>query len=148
MNDNTHINVLFAGWCTPTKVDEQQTKAAVEGVFEAIQKMFPNAHVTMFFGLTDNGSLHYAFKEAVERAWYTIGIACELTRKMALCPADESHFIGSDWGDESAAFLQQALASTDPCVFVNIAGGNQSQREMEIAERGGAIIFHVKLERQ
>uniref|UniRef100_A0A832H5X4 Uncharacterized protein n=1 Tax=Oscillatoriales cyanobacterium SpSt-402 TaxID=2282168 RepID=A0A832H5X4_9CYAN len=93
-------------------------------------------------GLTRLGIPAIAYEEAVKRGWKTVGIACSKAFDYDCFPVDETIIIGTDWGDESQAFLN----SVD--WLIRIGGGKQSHEEARLAKMQGKPLLEFELATQ
>lgn len=93
------------------------------------QKYGMDVKFEMVGGLTDIGVNKYAYEQATrmkDDVVKTVGFACSKASENPCFPVDEKHIIGTEWGDESDAFLDYID------VLVKIGGGRQSKKEWEM----------------
>lgn len=95
------------------------------------QKYGSDVKFELVGGLTDTGVNKYAYEYATNKFHNTgfvktIGFSCSKASDYPCFPVDEKHLIGSEWGDESEAFLEYIDA------LVKIGGGEQSQKEWDM----------------
>ncbi len=117
------------------KFDESEAEIMIQDAFDVLQGLYGSKSFAVVSGLTDLGIPATAYKEASERGWRTVGIACSKAAEYDCFPVDEEILVGDEWGDESPTFLD----SID--VLVRVGGGNQSMRETaEMKSRGKHVI--------
>ena len=111
------------------KFDENKAKAYLHAAFEKIHQQYPHSIIVVVSGLTDIGIPALAYREAKSRGWLTAGIACskaENKEKYTCYDVNYKEIVGSNWGDESGAFLN----SID--ILVRVGGGPQTKNETNI----------------
>ncbi len=91
-------------------------------------------------GLTNVGVPALAYQIAREKGYLTAGIACEKARRYECFPVNREVIVGSEWGDESDAFLD------DITVMVRVGGGAQSLKEAATFQEWGGKVYEYELE--
>jgi hypothetical protein len=136
---NRVIRIGVVGYSTQ-KFNEAEALDLIQSAFNAIEKHFPKMQKTVVSGLTDVGIPGLAYREALNRNWRTIGIACSKATEYDLFPVDKSIIVGKNWGDESETFLK----SID--VLIRIGGGKQSLEETkEFKSAGTGTVIEYEL---
>lgn len=130
------------------KFEQATAYSLLKGAFAEVIKQFFDCdlyqvkweQITVVSGLTNLGIPAIAYDYAVTQSAKTMGIACSKAKDYECFPCDRVHIIGSEWGDESEAFL----ASID--VLIRIGGGKQSFAECETARARGIHVVDRDLE--
>lgn len=117
------------------KFDESEAIKLLKEAYDFLDQQYTDRCKVIVSGLTDLGIPALAYREAVQRGWKTIGIACSKAYDYECFPVDEKILVGDDWGDESQTFLD----SID--VLVRVGGGKQAIKETtEMKSRGKQVI--------
>ena len=88
-----------------------------------------------------------AYRLARQKGWTLVGVACAKATQYHLFPVDGINIVGTDWGDESEFFTNYAIESGHPFGLINVAGGDQAKREMELIREAGGFVLHYPLTR-
>ena len=116
-------------------------KAALELLRQGFDELIGSRkNVEIVSGLTDLGIPGIAYKEAVERGYRTVGIACKKASEYKCFECDESIILGEEWGDESGRFLEYID------VLIRVGGGKQSLAEVKSAKKMGKEVKEYELE--
>lgn len=137
MSNELRIGVV--GYCPPSRFDKTEAMRMIREAYDKIDMQNPRLSKAVVSGLTNVGVPALAYKEAVQRGWRTIGIACEKANEYECFPVDEKTIIGIEWGDESQTFLK----SID--ILVRIGIGKQSVMESEGMKAKGKPVFEYDL---
>ncbi len=121
------------------KFDEPEAIRMLREAYDSIDAQYSDKQKVVVSGLTDIGVPALAYREAQNRGWRTVGIACSKAREYACFSVDEEIIIGSEWGEESPTFLD----SID--VLIRVGGGNQSKRETAETISRGKPVFEYEL---
>lgn len=76
-------------------------------------------------GLTNMGIPRIAYEEAAKLGMITVGVAPEGSLEHPHFNVDKVIYVGDDWGDESAAFLDYID------MLIKVGGGKQSEAEFK-----------------
>ena len=118
------------------KFNELTARAYINDTFNLLKEHFgENTDFHVYSGLTNLGIPKLAYENAVDRNWKTVGFAAKCAEEYEWFPCDSHFIVGENWGDESEAFLENID------ILVKIGGGNQSQREMEMAKEKGLRVI-------
>jgi hypothetical protein len=79
-------------------------------------------------------------RQAKERGWKTVGIACSKAEKYQCFPIDEKIIVGNNWVEES----ETSLKSID--VLVRVGGGEQAFRETQLAKQRGLEVIEYEIQ--
>ncbi len=127
------------GYCPPSKFDEVEARRMICEAYDQITQENPGKEIIIVSGLTNVGVLAIAYKEAVERGWQTVGIACKQAEEHELFPVTEKAIVGDNWGDESETFLS-AIDS-----MIRIGTGPQSVSECAVVAGRGQKTYEFDL---
>jgi hypothetical protein len=125
------------------KFDEQKAEALLIKAFHSVENIHKVALTDLWIvsGLTNLGVPAVAYRCAAMH-WQakTMGIACHKASNYECYPVDAKFLVGANWGDESMTFL----AAID--VLIQIGGGPQSMREVEMAKAMSIPVIEYELE--
>ena len=136
MGETLRIGVV--GYTAP-KFDVVHAKTLIKQAYDTIAANWEPLEMVVVSGLTDLGIPALAYREAGQRDWRTVRIACSRALEFNLFPVNERIIVGSGWGDESETFL----ASID--VLVRVGGGKQAISETARAKQLGKPVFEYDL---
>ena len=132
------VKIGVAGY-SAQKFDEDEALRLLTEAYNTIEKEYTDEQKEVISGLTDLGIPALAYREAVNRSWKTVGIACSKARKYACFPVDEEIIVGDEWGDESQTFLD----TID--ILVRVGGGKQAHSEASKAKERGKRTLEYEL---
>ena len=132
------INVGVVGF-SDTKFDVDFAKAQISDAFDFLETISSDKKIRIVSGLTSLGIPKLAYEEAAKRDWETVGIACSDAKNYECFPVDETHIVGSEWGDESETFLKYCD------LFFRFGGGKQSLEEIAEAKKMGKKVFEYNI---
>jgi len=133
------IRIGFAGY-SDKKFDKQKAIELIKDALDDLTEDYQTKDIQIVSGLTNLGIPALAYKEADERGYYTVGIACKKAEEYDCFKCDKKILVGDDWGDESDTFLE----SID--VLVRIGGGKQTIAETKRAKELGIKVVEHDLE--
>lgn len=138
------LRIGFAGY-SGQKFDTSKAELLIDEALDDVIARFEPTHLQVISGLTNLGIPALAYSFAVKhvapyRKLTTVGIACSKAKDYDCYPCDRVFIIGTEWGDESEAFL----ASID--VLIRIGGGKQSHAECDRAKALGIPVIEKELE--
>jgi hypothetical protein len=140
---NKKLRLGVAGYCPPSKFDEQKALDYIKEAYDKVEKDFPNYQITVVSGLTNVGVLKLAYEEAKRRGWKTGAVTSKKALEQYadnLFPIDEEPvIIGKNWGDESPTFVNSIDA------MVRIGLGPQSLREAKQIKEAGKPAYEYDL---
>ena len=140
INMSNELRIGIVGYSPPSRFDESEARRMLIDAYNKIESGFPDRQKSAVSGLTDTGVSSLAYREAVNREWRTVGIACKKAYGLEWFPVDEEPIIvGENWGDESQTFLDYID------VLIRVGGGNQSMREAAETKRRGKLVFEYEL---
>jgi hypothetical protein len=123
------------------KFDQSKALEYISEAFDVVEELFgaETRHI-LVSGLTNLGIPRIGYMEAERRCWHLVGIACRKAADYDCYPVHERFYIGNNWGDESARFLD----SID--ILIRIGGGEQSKRETALAREREILTIEYDLE--
>jgi predicted Rossmann-fold nucleotide-binding protein len=139
-------NVLYVGVVgySAQKFDERDAREILEDALDDIEDEYVESgdytEIAIVSGLTNMGIPRIAYQVADDRGYKTIGFVPEEANDYESYAVDEIIYSGEFFGDESEAFVD----SLD--VLIKIGGGDQSQKELEMAEEDGLSVLDFDLE--
>ena len=133
------IRIGFVGF-SDKKFDKQKAVEFIKDALNDLTEDHKKKDIQIVSGLTNLGIPALVYKEAEERGYYTIGVACKKAEEFECYDCDERIIVGDNWGDESEKFLD----SID--VLVRIGGGKQSIAETKKAKEMGIKVVEHDLE--
>ncbi len=143
------VIVLVVGWCPPTIVDQVESHLALARSYAKVLEQFPNHEIVVVSGLTDVGVMSSAYSIAHHAGWKLVGVACKKAKDYPkFSNLDEEYIVGENWGDESLFFVNYAIDSGNPFGIINVAGGDQAQRELELIQQSGGFVIDEPLKRE
>lgn len=131
------IKVGIAGY-SGKKFDIEKAKELINKAFDLLTSI--HGEIIIVSGLTDLGIPALAYKEAFNRGFKTVGIACEKAKNYKCFNCDEVIIEGKEWGDESQKFLESIN------ILVAIGGGKQTFDEIAKAKSPPFSIPVIKYE--
>jgi hypothetical protein len=136
---NRPLRIGVVGYSDDKKVDEllksrEWVRNNLSWVLSNMQEQLQYIHghcdrFELVSGLTDMGvpgiAYHFVTQGKLNQETYvkTVGFACSKAKDFPQFPVDEKHIIGTEWGDESSAFIEYIDA------LIRIGDGEQSIRE-------------------
>jgi hypothetical protein len=120
------------------KFDVAEATLLLESALKPIQQKYGKA-VELISGLTDLGIPAVAYRLANSYGWYTAGVACSKAAMYECYPVVRKQIIGTEWGDESVAFISQLD------ILVRIGGGKQSIAEAQAFGQTGKLLIQHEL---
>lgn len=108
--------------------DQEAARRHLRAVLERLVARAGAARVEVVSGLTNQGVPRLAYELAAELGLRTVGVSARraLRVRAGLWPVDERVIVGTDFGDESRAFVDRID------LLVRIGGGPQSRAEVEL----------------
>lgn len=132
-----HVGVV--GYCPPTRFDTGEALRLIRQSYDQVEELYPGRLISVVSGLTDVGVPSLAYQEAVRRGWRTVGVACRKAFEHPIFPVDERQIVGTEWGDESATFLN----GLD--LLIRIGGGPQSHEEASVVRASNKLVIEHEL---
>jgi hypothetical protein len=120
------------------KFDIAEAIRLLESSLKPIQQKY-GKDVELVSGLTDLGIPAVAYNLAKSYGWSTAGVACSKAAMYKCYPVVRKQIVGTDWGDESVAFLAQLD------ILVRIGGGKQSMAEAQAFKPTGKLLIQHDL---
>tara|TARA_B100000508_G_C11447650_1_gene272288 strand:+ start:1071 stop:1499 length:429 start_codon:yes stop_codon:yes gene_type:complete len=136
------VRVGLAGYCPPSKFDEDEAGHMITDAFNYIESQFPDHFVYLVSGWTNVGIPALGYAEATKRGWSTVGVASNKAFDFELFPVNHAYAVGKNWGDESERFLSEIEC------MIRIGGGEQSMRETAIVRERGQLTLEYNLPQQ
>ncbi len=139
-------NVLYVGVVgySAQDFDKQDAREILEEALDDIEDEYVESgdyeEIAIVSGLTNLGMSKIAYQVAEDRGYKTIGVAPEEANDYELYGVDEIVYEGDHFGDESEMFVEIID------VIIKIGGGDQSQKELEMAEEEGLSVLDFDLE--
>lgn len=121
------------------RFDEAAASRMLQEAFDEVARLHPGTPISVVSGWTDLGIPALAYRGAAERGWNTVGYACSQACDFPLYPVNVGHTIGTEWGQESAAFLENID------VLIRVGGGNQARAETAAMQASGRPVFEFEL---
>ena len=81
-----------------TPFDRKEGRALLIALLDRVVGLHPADEYVLVSGLTDMGIPALAYREAAERGWKTVGIACERAKRHRCYPVDQRILRGKKWG--------------------------------------------------
>lgn len=139
-------NVLYVGVVgySTQQFDEQDAREILEEALDDIEDEYVETgdydEIAIVSGLTNMGIPKIAYQVADDRGYITVGVAPEEANDYELYSVDEIVYEGESFGDESETFIDLID------VLIKIGGGDQSQKELEMAEEEKMSVLDFDLE--
>ena len=139
-------NVLYVGVVgySTQQFDEQDAREILEEALDEIEDMYVETgeydEIAIVSGLTSIGIPKIAYQIADNRDYITVGVAPEEANDYDLYNVDEIIYEGENFGDESETFIDMID------VLIKVGGGDQSQKELEMAEEEKLSVLDFDLE--
>ena len=136
------LRVGVVGYCPPSQFDEEEALRLLRDAYDQIAHEYSATGFTIVSGLCNVGIPKLAYEEAEHRDWRTAGIACRKAFAHEWFPvSEEPRIVGTDWGEESDAFLE----SID--ILVRVGGGPQSLLEAQRMKERLKPVYEFELEK-
>lgn len=138
-------NKLYVGVVGYSNQDFDETEATIilEEAFDDIETEYVDngdfESIVVVSGLTNIGIPSIAYQVADERGYETVGVAPDEASEYELYDVDEIYWVGETFGDESQAFIDMID------VIIRVGGGEQSKREVEMAEEDDLSVIEYDL---
>lgn len=142
---NRPLRIGVVGYSDEKKVDQflksrEWTKNNLAWSLSTVERLLQYIHghcdkYELVSGLTNTGipAIAYDFvthgNTNKEKFVKTVGFACAKAKEFPQFPVNEKHIIGTEWGDESEAFLEYIDA------LVRIGNGKQSIHECDMFKK-------------
>ena len=141
MNDDRTLYIGVIGYSEQT-FDEEKAREIIEEAYEDIEQEYHNDfdEFVVVSGLTNQGIPKIAYEVADEMGYRTVGVAPEESHGMSIYDVDEIVYSGSKWGDESETFINMID------VLVKVGGGEQSEKELQMAKEEDISILEYDLD--
>jgi len=139
-------NILYVGVVgySTQQFDEKDAREILEDALDDIEDTYLETteyeEIAIVSGLTSMGMSKVAYQVADDRGYATVGVAPEEANDFDLYSVDEIIYEGEHFGDESETFVDMID------VLVKIGGGDQSQKELEMAEEDDLSVLDFDLE--
>ena len=139
-------NVLYVGVVgySTQQFDEQDAREILEEAFDDIEDQYVETgeyeEIAIVSGLTNMGIPKIAYQIADSRGYITVGVAPEEANDYELYSVDEIVYEGDSFGDESEILIDMID------VLIKVGGGDQSQKELEMAEEEKLSVLDFDLE--
>jgi len=148
MNNLDDDGVLYVGVCgyVAQEFDEVEAREILEDALDDIEDEYLETEefdeICIVSGLVNKGMPKIAYEVADNRGYNTMAVVPDEIDEIEedLYPVDTIIYEGDKFGDESEKFIDVLD------VFIKIGGGNQSEDELELAEKEDISVMDYDLE--